>query len=223
MWVAEVTAERDDEGEPEIPWHLTPEPGAIALQLRTTIRRVAMGAGLARRAELVDAVRALPGVPSVVTSPAGGTFVIGGPRWMGLCAIGTPVDGQTVMPLDWMVASLRAWFEVALAPFGVTSLDVGKVAGGWCPGFSDLGVGGRKLIGLGFRATREYVVMRGVMPVAPIDSDDMSLLQAIHRLIDVDVHPPANTSVADLAGEPDLTVGEVIGRIRGAAVGAGAP
>ena len=103
--VAEVSAERLLHDPPEIPWHITPPTGEIAMQLRTTVRRVAMGAGLARDAELVEAVRQLPGVPAVVTSPAGGTFIIGGEAWLGLCAIGSPPPGQP-MPLDWMLHSL---------------------------------------------------------------------------------------------------------------------
>ena len=168
--VAEVSAERLVDDPPEIPWHITPPSGRIALQLRSTVRRVAVGAGLARKPELIDAVRAIDGVPGVVTSPAGGTFIIGGDAWLGLCAIGVPQPGQA-MPLDWMLHSLHRWFDRALAQWGVVP-EVGRIEGAWCPGFSDITVAGRKLAGLGFRVTREWVVMRGVLAVPGRISDD---------------------------------------------------
>jgi len=208
--VAEVTSELSLDDPPELPLHLAGEPGTVAVQLRTTMRRVSLGAGLARKADLVAAVRALPGLPGLATSPAGGTFVIGGPGWLGLCAVGVPPQ-EGGMPLDWMNHSLTAWFETALSGFGVRAAT-GRVQGGWCPGFSDLSVDGRKLIGLGFRVTREWVVMRGMMAVAPITDDDMDLLVACHRLIGVEVVPAANTSLADAAGVPDLGVADVIER-----------
>jgi hypothetical protein len=182
------------------------------VQLRTTVRRVAVGAGLARKLDLLAAVRALPGLPGLATSPAGGTFVIGGPGWMGLCAVGVPPP-ERGMPLDWMNDSLGAWFRTALAGFGV-SAGTGRVEGGWCPGFSDVAVDGRKLIGLGYRVTRDWVVMRGMMAVAPIAKDDMDLLIACHRLIGVEVVPAANTSLAEAAGRAGLGVDEVIERWR---------
>jgi hypothetical protein len=210
--VAEVTAESAVDELPELPLHLAGEPGTVAVQLRTTVRRVAVGAGLARKLDLLAAVRALPGLPGLATSPAGGTFVIGGPGWMGLCAVGVPPP-ERGMPLDWMNDSLGAWFRTALAGFGV-SAGTGRVEGGWCPGFSDVAVDGRKLIGLGYRVTRDWVVMRGMMAVAPIAKDDMDLLIACHRLIGVEVVPAANTSLAEAAGRAGLGVDEVIERWR---------
>ncbi|MHB8717986.1 MAG: lipoyl protein ligase domain-containing protein [Candidatus Dormibacteria bacterium] len=210
--VREVTAESSRDT-PEIPWHITPtNPGCIALQLRTTLRRVAVGAGLARNTALVDRVRALPGVPAVVTSPAGGTFVIGGDAWLGLCAIGVPRPGQP-MPLDWMLHSVHAWLTRALDPWGVRPV-LGRVEGAWCPGFSDVAVHGRKLAGLGFRMTRDWVVMRGVMCIQPIAAADFDVLQRCHRLIGVDIRRESATSLAEAAGLPSLTVDEVIARTR---------
>jgi hypothetical protein len=213
--VAEVTAERFIADPPELPLHLAGAAGSIAVQLRTTLRRVAVGAGLARKPDLLAAVRALPGLPGLVTSPAGGTFIVGGPGWLGLCAVGVPPPGR--MPLDWISDGLAAWFRAALTAYGVTA-RTGRVEGGWCPGFSDISAQGRKLIGLGFRVTRDWVVMRGVMPVAPISDPDMDLLIACHRLIGVEVRPEANISLAEATGTPALEVGQVIERWRAVAV-----
>ncbi len=210
--VAEVTAERVVDDPPEIPWHITPPVGEIALQLRSTVRRVAMGAGLARDAALVDTVRALPGVPAVVTSPAGGTFIIGGEAWLGLCAIGSPPPGQP-MPLDWMLHSLRRWFERALQPLAIVPA-VERVEGAWCPGFSDIAVDGRKLAGLGFRVTRERVVMRGVMAVRPMSDTDFDVLVRCHRLIGVDVRHDTATSLCE-AGATSIDVAGAIDAFRG--------
>ena len=188
------------------------------MQLRSTVRRVAIGAGLARNGELVDAVRNLPGVPAVVTSPVGGTFIVGGEAWLGLCAIGSPPPAQP-MPLDWMLHSLHRWFEHALAPFRVTS-TVERVEGAWCPGFSDIAVDGRKLAGLGFRVTRERVVMRGVMAVRPMSDADFDVLVRTHRLIGVELRREAAISLAEAALLPDLDVGATIDSFRTVATAA---
>ena len=218
--VAEVTAECLGDGPPEIPWHLTPPTGLIALQLRTTVRRIAIGAGLARDAELVDRVRAIPGAPPVVTSPAGGTFIVGGDGWLGLCAIGSPRAGQP-MPLDWMVHSLRRWLEAALRPFGV-AITLGRVDGAWCPGFSDIAAGGRKLAGLGFRVTRDCVVMRGVLAVRPVDAADLELLARCHALVGVEVRAASCVSLSEASGRSDLDVATTISSLRTVSVDAAA-
>lgn len=215
--VAQVAAEHLIDDPPEIPWEMSPAPGRVALQLRTTVRRVSMGAGLARRADLVERVRALPGVPAVVTSPAGGTLVVGGAAWLGVCAIGVPVPGQP-LPLDWMMRSLHRWFQAALAPLGVTCA-VGRVQGAWCPGFSDITVAGRKLAGLGFRTTRDHVVVRGLLAVQPLDAADEDLLVRTHALIGRAVLPGTSISLSEATGMP-MDVAEVIRRWRGIRTGA---
>lgn len=215
--VAEITAERRRRDPPEIPLHLAGEPGTVGLQLRTTLRRVSMSGGLARRDDLLASVRALPGLPELITSPVGGTFMIGGTGWLGLCAVGVPPRGGG-MPLDWMAGALSAWFRVALGGLGV-AVTTGRVEGGWCPGFSDIAAGGRKLAGLGYRVTRDWVVMRGGMPIRPISGEDMDLLIACHRLIGVEVVPEANVSLAEAAGERDLTVTDVLERWRDVSTG----
>jgi len=213
--VVEVTAERSAGDPPEIPWDLAPAPGQVAMQLRTTLPRVVIGAGLARRQELVDAVHNLPGVAAVATSPAGGTFIVGGPGWLGLCAIGTLPDARRA-PLDWMMDALRAWFTAALAPLGVV-VQVGRVENAWCPGFSDIAVGGRKLAGLGFRVTRGMVVMRGVMATQPVSDADLAVLQACHRLIDLHVDPTTLTSLAECTGDATWHDARAIAHLRAVA------
>ncbi len=210
--VAEVTAERYVDDPPEIPWHITPAVGEIALQLRSTVRRVAMGAGLARNKELVETVRALPGVTVVVTSPAGGTFIVGGDAWLGLCAVGSPPPGQP-MPLDWMLHSLHRWFDAALSRFGVTA-RVARVDGAWCPGFSDIAVEGRKLAGLGFRVTRDCVVMRGVMAVRPMSDADFDVLMRCHRLIGIEIRRDTAISLCEAASSPELDVRAALASFR---------
>ena len=213
--VVEVTAERDVAGPPEIPWHIAPEPGRVAMQLRSTVRRVMIGAGLARRQELVDAVTNAPGVPAVMASPAGGTFVVGGPGWLGLCAIGTLPDRRHP-PLDWMMEALRSWFAAAMQPLGV-QVHTGRVEGAWCPGFSDVAVGTRKLAGLGFRVTRGMVVMRGVMPVAPVSAEDLAVLRTVHALIDLRIDEHTLTSLAEATGDPTWTVERAIAHLQAVA------
>jgi hypothetical protein len=210
--VVEVTAERGLEDPPEIPWHLAGPPGSVQLQLRTTLRRVAVGAGLARDSSLLEAVRALPGLPALVTSPAGGTFIVGGAGWLGLCAIGVPPEGRP-LPLDWMMGELREWLAERLGSLGL-GISTGRVDGAWCPGFSDIAVGGRKLAGLGFRVTRDWVVMRGVMSVEPITPADAELLTACHRLIGVAVDPGAATSLVECTGDRSWTVARAIEHLR---------
>lgn len=229
--VVEVTAEHSAGDPPEIPWNLAPPPGNVALQLRTTIPRVLIGAGLARRPELVEAVRNLQGVKDVATSPAGGTFAVGGPGWLGLCAIGTlpetrgPTTDAAVChsggasgtlrraPLDWMMDALRGWFAAGLDPLGVT-VRTGRVEGAWCPGFSDIAAGGRKLAGLGFRVTRGMVVMRGVLATTAVNAADLAVLQACHRLIDLEVSPDALTSLAECTGDPTWDDARAIAHFR---------
>jgi hypothetical protein len=213
--VVEVTAERSANDPPEIPWDLAPEPGRVAMQLRSTLPRVVIGAGLARRKELVEAVHNLAGVDAVATSPAGGTFIVGGPGWLGLCAIGTLPDARQA-PLDWMMDALRAWFDAALTPLGV-QVQVGRVENAWCPGFSDIAVAGRKLAGLGFRVTRGMVVMRGVMAAQPVSAADLAVLQACHALIDLHIDPATLTSLAECTGESGWDTARAIAHLRGVA------
>ncbi len=192
-------------------------PGEVHIQLRRTRRRVTIGAGLARRPELVAAVRALPGLPGLALSPTGGTFVIGGTGWMGLTAVGLAPDGPA-LPLDWMVEALRRWLAAALA----VPLTAGRVEGAWCPGFSDLGAGGRKLVGLGFRLRRRVAVARGVLAVTAVAPADLALLQACHQLIDLEVQPESCTSLAELSADAGWDADRVCRALWGTRLEAGA-
>lgn len=208
--VGEITCERGP-GDP-LPLHLVGGEGTVAIQLRTTLHRVGMGAGLAHRPALVDAVRALPGLPGLALGESAGTFTVGGPGWLGLAAMGVPPSAQR-MRLDWMTDALQAWLEAALGPLGLR-LERGRVEGAWCPGFSDVSVGGRKLVGLGFRVTRDWIAMRGVMPVRPIEAADHDLLAACHHLIGVEVRGDASTSLVQCTGDTRWTVEGAIEYLR---------
>lgn len=210
--VAEVTAERDDADPKALPLHLAGAEGTVTMQLRTTLRRVGMGAGVARRSDLVDAVRALPGFPGLAPSDTGGTFTVGGPGWLGLAAVGVPPSPQR-MRLDWMTEALRSWFDAAFGPIGLR-LRTGRVDGAWCPGFSDVSVEGRKLVGLGFRLTRDWIAMRGLMPVLPVDDADHELLVACHRLIGIEIRRDASTSLVQCTGDAEWTVEGAMEQLR---------
>jgi len=203
--VVERTAE-DPAGDTEtIPWHLTPSPGNVALQLRRTVRRISVGSAIARKLEVLAAARALDDMPGVVTSPVGGTFVMGGSRWLGLCAIAVPPTDGSVAPLDWTMRQLRRWFDAALTPLHVVC-SFGRVDGAWCAGFSDVAVDGRKLAGLGFRVTRERVVVRGVISIEPMSPEDFALLHACHALMGVDIRGESAISLAETTGDDGWTV-----------------
>jgi hypothetical protein len=199
--VVEVVSEAQDPGDdpPELTQAIDAAAvGQVLVQLRRTTPRVTVGSGLSRRPGLLDAVRALPQAPLVTTTSAGGTFVVGGPRWLALSAVARPPAG-TVTPLDWTLAALRGWVSSQLVAAGMPPVACGVVEGAWCPGFSDLSVGGRKLVGLGFRVTRERVLARGTIAVLPLDDAELELLRGCHALIGKDVRRSACTSLAELS------------------------
>ena len=181
--------------------HLLPRPGVVAIQLRTTVKRLAVGAGLARKQALVEQLRRLSRLP-VVTSPAGGTIVLTGPGVLGFAAIGVPPSG-VAFGIDWMMSRVEAWFGAALAAVGVDGkVTVGKIDGAWCPGFSDIAVDGRKLVGVGFRVTRDWVVIRGVVPIQSYSDEEVEILAASHALLGVAIRPATFTSVQAESSNP---------------------
>ncbi|HVA20606.1 MAG TPA: hypothetical protein VNN74_00700 [Candidatus Micrarchaeia archaeon] len=209
--VVGVTAERPDEIETVIPWELAGPPGQVAVQLRTTVPRVTVGVGLARRPGLLEAVRGIAGSPGVATSPVGGTFVVGGPGWIGLSALGV-APPAAVWPIDWMLGAVHGWLQGFLRPLGVT-LRPGRVEGAWCPGFSDGGVDGRKLVGLGFRVSRGRIACRGVLAVLPLRADDLAWLRACHALIGLPVDPGRCTSLAECTGDAGWDAAAAVTRL----------
>jgi hypothetical protein len=117
------------------------------------------------------------------------------------------------MPLDWMLHSLHRWFTAAMAPFGVDPA-VRRVDGAWCPGFSDIAVRDRKIAGLGFRVTRDTVVMRGLMAVLPMSDDDFRVLARCHQLIGLDLRRDAAISLAEASPRPVPGVAATISAMR---------
>ena len=59
---------------------------------------------------------------------------------------------------------------------------------------------GRKLVGLGFRVTREWVLVRGMINVLPVDDADFALLRECHRLIGVDIKRESGISLTEALG-----------------------
>ena len=102
------------------------------------------------------------------------------------------------------------------APLSVIA-TVERVEGAWCPGFSDLAVSGRKLAGLGFRVTRDRVVMRGVMAVRPMTDTDFDVLVRCHRLIGVELRRESAISLAEAAAAPHLDVATTLESFRSVA------
>jgi len=206
----ELTAETGVDDPPEIPLHLMPSVGSVAIQLRSTVSRVCVGAGLARHPELLERMHDAGGMP-VAPSPAGGTVVVTGPGVLGFCAIGVP-PAEATFSLDWMLGKVEQWFRAALATYDVEDVSVGKIDGAWCPGFSDIAVGGKKLVGLGFRVTKDWVVVRGVMPVAPYDSLEINALINCHRLIGVTVEPEKFVALKQCTPGSGVNVARVMER-----------
>jgi lipoate-protein ligase A len=210
--VVEVTAETAAGELPEIPLHLTPAVGSVAIQLRSTLPRVCVGAGLARHPELLERMRAVAGM-EVAASPAGGTVVVTGPGVLGFCAIGVPPPGAA-FSLDWMLLQVAGWFRAGLAEYAVADVSVGRVDGAWCPGFSDIAVGGKKLVGLGFRVTKDWVAVRGVMPVAAYGPAEVDALIKCHELIGVKVDPATFVALQECAKPGDIDVAGVLEKWR---------
>ena len=211
--VAEVTDEVDGVLGPDLPWHLAGPPDTIAVSLRRSTPRVVIGAGLGRRMDLVEATRALWPGGLVEVSAAGGTFALGGAGWLGLAAVGVLPPG-TPMPLDWMTRALAGWFGDMLGRLGIT-VRMGRVDHAWCPGFSDVSAGGRKLAGTGFRVTRDHVAMRGMLAVQPLSAADADLLVRTHALIGVDVDPATATSLVEATGDRSWTVDRAVAALGG--------
>jgi len=159
---------------------LAPESAEMSLQLIRTSAGVTLGSSLARRPELVDQIRQIEGIGRVRTNTIGGTVGPGGEHWLSLLAVARLPD-PCPRPLDRLIAALHTFLEGRLSAFGVR-LEPGRVDGAWCPGFSDLAVDGRKLVGLGMRLTGGWGIVRGVVAVSPPDPSELRRLDACHQL-----------------------------------------
>lgn len=206
--VVELTAETGSHDPPEIPLHLMPPVGSVAIQLRSTVPRVCVGAGLARHPELLDRMGETAAM-AVAPSPAGGTVVVTGPGVLGFCAIAVPPQ-QAAFSLDWTLGKVARWFRAALATYEVEDVSVGKVEGAWCPGFSDIAVGGKKLVGLGFRVTKDWVVVRGVLPVIAYTEVELNALIKCHQLIGVEVRPEKFVALEQCTSDEGVEVADVM-------------
>jgi hypothetical protein len=58
------------------------------------------------------------------------------------------------------------------------------------------------------------VVMRGVLPAAPISAEDLALLRATHALIGLHIDTATLTSLAEATGDPTWTVDRAIAHLR---------
>jgi hypothetical protein len=177
---------------------LEAEPGEISLLLLRSSQGVTLGSTLVRRPELVARIRSIPGIGTVRTSKIGGTVGPGGEHWLGLLAVGRLPD-PCPRPLDRLTDSLRAFLEHRLGG-GSVRLEKGRVEGSWCPGFSDLSLGGRKLAGLGLRLTGGWGLVRGVVAVSPPDPEEFHRLDLCHRLFGSGLDPTTLISLAEIEG-----------------------
>jgi len=145
----------------------------------------------------------------VAASPAGGTVVVTGPGVLGFCAIAVPPP-HAAFSLDWMLGKVGHWFRMALATYDVGTISVGRVDGAWCPGFSDIAVAGKKLVGLGFRVTKDWVVVRGVLPVRAYNDVEVNALIKCHELIGVTVETDKFVALEQCTTRSGVNVSELL-------------
>lgn len=177
---------------------LSPEPGQISLLLLRTRPGITLGSSLTRKPAVLTRIREIPGLAAVRTSPVAGTVGPGGQHWLGFLAVANLPD-PCARPLDRLTGSLRCFLEDRLGPWGV-ELELGRVEGAWCPGFSDLAIAGRKLVGLGYRLTGGWGLVRGVVAVSPPDQTELALLDACHRAFGPGLDYSKLVSLAEIAG-----------------------
>ncbi|MGC2192460.1 MAG: hypothetical protein WA751_09025 [Candidatus Dormiibacterota bacterium] len=177
---------------------LTAKAGEVTLQLLRTSKGVTLGSALARNPALVSQIRQIQGIGRVRTSTIGGTVGPGGEHWLSLLAVARLPD-PCPRPLDRLTTALRGFLDDRLRSFGV-HLELGRVEGAWCPGFSDLAVDGRKLVGLGLRLTAGWGLVRGVVAVSPPDQGELERLDACHRVFGPGLDYSRLTSLAELPG-----------------------
>ncbi len=195
------------EGDPELQadrlLELVPDvPGQVLLCPLLNAPGVTLGSAIWRRPHLESAIRALAGIGEVRLSPIGGTVGPGGDSWLSLLFV-AHLPEQFPGPLDQLMAGFMAFLGQRLAPWEV-ALERGRVAGAWCPGFSDVSVGGRKLAGLGFKLTREAALIRAIIGVRPPGPTELATLDAAHRTFGEGVAPERLGWLCQILGMPEL-------------------
>lgn len=181
---------------------LVPVPVRHALLVPVLSRPgVTLGPSLARRPEVVERIRAVAGIGEVRTSPIGGTVGPGGPAWLSLLfALRLPPG--LPRPLDQVLEVVSSWLEARLEDL---RLGRGRVAGAWCPGFSDLSVDGRKLVGVGFKLRRDQALARAVLAVHPPTASELQALNLCHLAFGAGVAAESLVSLAELKAQPGMT------------------
>ncbi len=174
-----------------------PEPGVLWLWPLASAGGVSVGPTLGRRPELLEALRALPGLGAIHVSPVGGTIGPAGRAWLNLLGMAR-LPADCPFPLDRLTATAHQLLQRRLAGREVVR---GRVDGSWCPGFSDLSVEGRKLVGIGFKLTARWAALRLVVAVRPPSASEFSALHQAHQLIGTSLRRSALTSLAQLMPE----------------------
>jgi hypothetical protein len=168
----------------------------------TSPRGVTLGSALTRKPGLVEAIRLVPGIGEVRLSPIGGTVGPSGESWLGL-AFMARLPNPCPRPLDQLMAGVTGFLRGWLGP-RAAALEQGRVDGAWCPGFSDLAVDGRKLVGLGFKLTRDTAVVRAIIGVRRPGPDELLALDACHRVFGPGLDPGRLGWLADVIELPEL-------------------
>ncbi len=189
-------------------------PGEVLVMPLLTARGVTVGPATARQPGVLAALRAVPDLGEVRLSPIGGTIGPGGPEWLSLLMVAR-LPQPLARPLDVLLAVVRGTLERRLRRYGL-ELIPGKVAGAWCPGFSDLSVGGRKLVGVGFKLTREAALIRAVVGLRRPETAHLRALDLAHRAFGPGIASDRLTWLGELTGMPGLTQSEAISLVAGA-------
>ncbi len=178
-----------------------PEPSRALMLPLISRPGVTLGPSLARRPQVVAAISAIPGIGEVRLSPIGGTVGPGGPGWLSLLFAGRLAPGMP-RPLDEVLDLVGTWLRDRL---GGIELQRGRVAGAWCPGFSDLSLGGRKLVGVGFKLRRDEALARAVICVRAPTAEELVALNGCHLTFGEGVALSSLTSLAEVLVQPGMT------------------
>ncbi|MGC2295512.1 MAG: hypothetical protein WA695_02320 [Candidatus Dormiibacterota bacterium] len=200
-WPVEVVGVGDEddpqlESDPRV--GLTADPGEISVRLLRSRAGVTLGSTLTRQPDVVDRIRQIPGIGSIRTSRIAGTVGPGGEHWLGFLAAAR-LPRPVPRPMDALNQSLRAFLERRLEPYGVR-LEMGRVNGAWCPGFSDIALSGRKLAGLGLRLAGGWGLVRGVVAVSPPGPEEFQRLDQCHRTFGPGLDYATFTSLSEIPG-----------------------